>query len=301
MRVFVAGASGAIGLPLVRQLVAAGHEVAGSTRGGSAAEKIREAGGIAVPVDVFDRGQLIEAVKQASPEVVINQLTSLPARFEPKKKGFYDANNRIRKEGGDNVIEATGAAGARRLVTQSISFLYELSGPRIKAEEEPVDRNGMHDAMLAHEHRAMADQRFETVVLRYGLLYGPGTWYAPDGYLADEVRARRLPIVGKGTGVTSFLHVEDAASAAVTALENGDGIYNVTDDDPAPMSEWIPVYAESLGAKPPRKVPFWLASLVAGKPLAMQATEGRGASNAKFKSRTGWEPSIPSWREGFFA
>jgi len=299
MRVFVAGASGAIGLPLVRQLTEAGHEVVGSTRGGSSAEKIRDAGGIAVPVDVFNREQLVEVVTQAAPEVVINQLTSLPAKFEPKKKGFYDANNRIRSEGGDNLIEATAASGARRLVTQSISFLYELSGPKIKAEEEPVDRSGIHDAVLGHERKAMADDRFETVVLRYGLLYGPGTWYARDGHLADEVRSRRLPIVGGGAGVTSFLHVEDAASAAVVAAEKGTGIYNVTDDDPAPMSEWIPVYAEALGAKPPRKVPFWLAAMIAGKPIARQATEGRGASNAKFKHQTGWSPSIPSWRQGF--
>ena len=299
MRVFVAGASGAIGLPLVRQLTEAGHEVVGSTRGGSSAEKIRDAGGIAVPVDVFNREQLVEVVTQAAPEVVINQLTSLPAKFEPKKKGFYDANNRIRSEGGDNLIEATAASGARRLVTQSISFLYELSGPKIKAEEEPVDRSGIHDAVLGHERKAMADDRFETVVLRYGLLYGPGTWYARDGHLADEVRSRRLPIVGGGAGVTSFLHVEDAASAAVVAAEKGTGIYNVTDDDPAPMSEWIPVYAEALGAKPPRKVPFWLAAMIAGKPIARQATQGRGASNAKFKHQTGWSPSIPSWRQGF--
>ena len=300
MRIFVAGASGAIGLPLVRQLAGAGYEVVGSTRGGTGAERIREAGGIAVPVDVFDRDQLIEAMTQASPDVVVNQLTSLPARFEPKKKGFYDANNRIRSEGGDNVIEATAASGAGRLVTQSISFLYELSGPKIKAEEEPVDRSGVHDAVLGHEKKALEDDRFETVVLRYGLLYGPDTWYARDGHLAEEVRKRKLPIVGGGAGVTSFLHVEDAASAAVAALEKGSGIYNVTDDNPAPMSEWIPVYAEALGAKPPRKVPFWLASMVAGKPIAMQATKGRGASNAKFKHQTGWSPSIPSWRQGFF-
>ncbi len=300
MRVFVAGASGAIGLPLVKQLVAAGHEVSGSTRGGEGAVKIREAGGIAVPVDVFDREKLTAAVVQAGPDVVVNQLTSLPARFEPRKKGFYDANNRIRSEGGDNLIEATAAAGAKRLVTQSISFLYLLTGPRIKTEDDPVDRTRFYDPTLDHERKALEDGRFEAVVLRYGLLYGPDTWYAHDGHLADEVRSRRLPIVGKGTGITSFLHVEDAASAAVAALERGEGIYNVTDDEPAPTSEWIPVYAEALGARPPRRVPFWLASLVAGKPLATQATEGRGASNAKIKSETGWTPSIPSWRQGFF-
>lgn len=301
MRVFVAGASGAIGLPLVRQLSAAGHEVIGTTRGGSGASRIREAGGVAVPVDVFDRQKLVEAMREARPGVVVNQLTSLPARFEPKKKDFYEANNRIRSEGGDNVIEATAACGAGRLITQSISFLYALRGPLIKTEDEPVDRSGLHDAVLGHEKRALSDERFETVVLRYGLLYGPGTWYAMDGHLADEARSRKLPIVGQGTGVTSFIHVEDAASASVASLERGSGIFNVTDDDPAPMSEWIPVFAEAVGAKPPRRVPTWLASLVAGKAIAKQATDGRGASNSRFKAQTGWSPSIQSWRQGFFS
>lgn len=299
MKVFVAGAGGVIGLPLVRQLTAAGHEVVGSTRGGDAAARIREAGGIAVACDAFDREHLVETVSRAEPEVVINQLTSLPPRFEPKKKGYYDANNRIRSEGGDNLIEATAAAGARRLVTQSISFLYELKGPMIKAEEEPVDRSGTHDAMLGHESKAIADQRFDTVVLRYGLLYGPGTWYADDGYLTGEVRNRRLPVVGGGTGYTSFLHVDDAASAAVVALEKGQDIYNVTDDHPAPTGDWIPALAEAAGAKPPRHVPAWLASMIAGRAIVRQATEGRAASNAKFKAQTGWQPSIPDWRDGF--
>lgn len=301
MRVFVAGASGAIGLPLVRQLVDAGHEVTGSTRGGPSAGKIREAGGVAVACDVFDRDQLEEVLEACSPDVVINQLTSLPARFEPRKADFYEANNRIRSEGGDNLIAATAASGAKRLVTQSISFLYALQGPWIKTEDEPVDRSGVHDAVLGHEKKALEDDRFETVVLRYGLLYGPGTWYAVDGHLAEEVRKRRLPIVGKGTGMTSFVHVEDAASAAVAALDRGEGIYNVTDDEPAPMSEWLPGFADAIGAKPPRKVPFWLAKLIAGKQIATVAVEGRGASNEKAKAELGWRPSHPSWREGFGA
>lgn len=301
MKIFVAGAGGAIGLPLVRQLAGAGHEVIGSTRGGRSAAAIQEAGAVPIVCDAFDRDELSEAMEFARPEVVINQLTSLPARFEPRKKGFYDANNRIRSEGGDNVIAATAASGARRLITQSISFLYALQGPWIKTEDEPVDRSGVHDAVLGHEAKAIADDRFETVVLRYGLLYGPGTWYAPDGHLAGEVRRRRLPVVGEGTGMTSFLHVEDAASAAVAALDRGDGIFNVTDDEPAPMSEWLPGFAAAIGAPPPRRVPFWLAKLVAGQQIARIAVEGRGASNARAKSELGWKPSYPSWREGFGA
>jgi 2-alkyl-3-oxoalkanoate reductase len=299
MRVLVAGAGGAVGIPLIKRLKAAGHEVTGLTRGGAAAERIREAGGIAAACDVFDLEGLKETVAAACPEVVINQLTSLPQKFEPRKKGFYDANNRIRSEGGDNLIEATAAAGAARLVTQSVAFLYDLSGPLIKTEDEAVDTSGMHDSVLGHEAKALADQRFETVVLRYGFFYGPGTWYASDGDLADQVRSRKLPIVGKGTGVTSFVHVDDAASAAVAALDRGEGIYNITDDDPAPMAEWLPAFADAVGAKPPRRVPFWLASLIAGKPIARQAVEGRGASNTRAKADLGWAPGIPSWREGF--
>lgn len=299
MKVFVAGASGVVGLPLTRQLVEAGHEVTGSTRGETGAAGIEEAGGKPVICDVFDREALIRSVSSAAPEVVINQLTSLPPKFEPRKKGYYDANNRIRSEGGDNLIEAAAAAGARRFVTQSISFLYEMSGSPVKTEADPVDRSGTNDAVLEHERKALEDPRFETVVLRYGLFYGPGTWYSRDGHVGQEVIRRRLPIVGAGTGLASFIHVEDAASAALAAVDQGIGIYNVTDDEPAPMNDWLPVLAAALGAKPPRKVPFWLASLVAGRPVARQAVDGRGASNAKFKTDTDWEQLFVSWRRGF--
>jgi nucleoside-diphosphate-sugar epimerase len=299
MKIFVAGASGVIGPPLVRRLTAAGHQVSGSTRGGEGAERIREAGGTAVICDVFDRPQLVEAVTAAGPEVVINQLTSLPPRFEPSKKDFYEANNRIRSEGGDNVIEAAAAAGARRLVTQSISFLYEMTGPGVKTEADRTDTSGAHAAMLGHERKALEDERFEGIVLRYGLFYGPGTWYSRDGYIGQQVMKRRLPVVGSGAGIASFLHVEDAAAAAGLVVDRGTGVYNVTDDEPAPMSEWLPALAEALGARPPRRVPFWLASMIAGKQIATQALQGHGASNAKFKAEFGWQPEIPSWRQGF--
>lgn len=299
MKVLVAGASGAVGLPLVRQLRAAGHEVSGTTRSESGAERIRQAGGNPVICDALDCPALIEAVSEAAPEVVINQLTSLPAKYEPSKKGYYDATNRIRREGGDNLIAATAASGARRMITQSVAFIYALSGPGVRTETDPVDRSGPQEATLYHEQKALDQDRFETVVLRYGFFYGPGTWYGRDGHLARQVAARRLPVVGGGTGIFSFLHVEDAASAAVAALTKGNGIYNVTDDEPAPFSDWLPAYAEAIGAKPPRRVPFWLASLVAGKLVALHATRGNGASNAKFKAEVDWQPSIPSWRQGF--
>ncbi len=299
MKVFVAGASGAVGPSLIRRLVAAGHQVTGATRGGPGAERIRAAGGSPAVCDVFDLPGLTEAVTAAGPEVVINQLTSLPPKFEPGKKGFYEANNRIRSEGGDNLIEATAAAGARRLVTQSISFLYELTGPTVKTEEDQTDTSGTHAAMLGHERKALADERFEAIVLRYGLFYGPGTWYSRDGYIGEQVLKRRLPVVGSGAGIASFIHVEDAAAAAALVVGHGTGIYNVTDDEPAPMSEWLPAFAAGIGAKPPRRVPFWLASMIAGKQIANQALQGHGASNAKFKAEFGWQPEIPSWRQGF--
>jgi nucleoside-diphosphate-sugar epimerase len=306
MKVFVAGASGAIGKPLVRQLVAAGHEVTGTTRREERAAEIEGAGARAVVCDALDGPALIEAVAQASPEVVVNQLTSLPQRYDPRKASFYTATNRVRSEGGRNLLEAALAAGARRLLTQSIAFLYAPEGGWVKDEDaRPFDDAPGHfgpavESMLGHEREVLEAPGLEGLVLRYGQFYGPGTYYAPDGHLGREVRRRRFPIVGPGTGTFSFLHVEDAAGATVAALERGaPGIYNVVDDEPAPLHEWLPVFAEALGAKPPRRVPVWLASLVAGRATAATATQLRGASNAKAKRELGWQPRYLSWRQGF--
>jgi nucleoside-diphosphate-sugar epimerase len=306
MKVFVAGASGAIGKPLVRRLVAAGHEVTGTTRREERAEEIRTAGAKAVVCDVFDAVALEMAVKEAAPEVVVNQLTSLPHRYNPRKPSFYEETNRVRREGGHNLIEAARAAGARRLVTQSISFLYAPEGDWVKDEEaRPFDDAPGHfgpsvRVLLDHEREVVESPDFEGLVLRYGQFYGPGTYYARDGHLGREVRRRRFPIVGPGTGTFSFLHVEDAAAATVAALDRGTaGVYNVADDKPAPLREWLPVYAEALGAKPPRRVPVWLARLLAGGSVAAMATQLRGAANAKAKRELGWQPSYPSWRQGF--
>jgi nucleoside-diphosphate-sugar epimerase len=306
MKVFVAGASGVIGRPLVRQLVAAGHEVTGTTRQEERAEEIRAAGATAVVCDVFDAAALEAAVKEAAPEVVVNQLTSLPHRYDPRKASFYEATNRVRGEGGHNLVEAARAAGVRRLLTQSISFLYAPEGDWVKDEEaRPFDDAPGHfgpsvKVLLSHEREAVECPDFDGLVLRYGQFYGPGTYFAPDGHLGREVSRRRFPIVGPGTGTFSFLQVEDAASATVAALDSGEpGVYNVVDDEPAPMSEWLPVYAEALGAKPPRRVPVWLAKLVAGSAVAQTAVGLRGASNAKAKRELGWQPRYPSWRQGF--
>lgn len=306
MKVFVAGASGAIGRPLVRRLVEAGHEVTGTTRRPERAEGIRAAGAKAVVCDVFDRPALEAAVREAAPEVVINQLTSLPQRYNPRRASFYEETNRVRSEGGRNLAEAARAASARRFLTQSISFLYAPEGSWVKDEEaRPFDDAPGHfgpsvRVLLEHEREVAQSPDFDGLVLRYGQFYGPDTYFARNGHLGREVRRRRFPIVGPGTGTFSFLHVEDAAGATVAALDRGTpGVYNIADDEPAPLREWLPVYAEALGAKAPRRVPVWLARLVAGSAVAKTAVELRGASNAKAKRQLGWQPRYPSWRQGF--
>lgn len=305
MRVFVAGASGALGRPLVKRLVAAGHEVTGMTRREERAAEIREAGAEAVVCDVFDAEALREAVTAARPEAVVHALTALPPRFKPKAD-YLAATNRVRTEGTRNLVKAAQAAGARRIVAESVAFFYEPEGDWVKDEEARllVDAPGRfaagRDALVELEQRVTEAEGLEGVVLRFGWFYGPGTYYAPDGSMAEETRKRRNPIVGAGTGRFSFVHIEDAATAVVAALDHGSpGAYNVVDDEPAELREWLPVYAAALGAKPPRRVPAWLARLVAGPDLAAAAVEMRGASNAKAKRDLSWQPAHPSWREGF--
>jgi nucleoside-diphosphate-sugar epimerase len=305
MKVFVAGASGAIGRPLVRQLVGAGHEVTGMTRREERAEEIRAAGGEAVVCDVFDAEALRRVVAAAAPEAVVHLLTALPARFKPRSD-YLAPTNRVRVEGTRNLVAAAQAAAARRLVAESVSFFYRPQGGWVKDEDAPLNDGvpgrfgGALEAVAALERQVLSAEGIEGVVLRYGWLYGPGTYYDRDGSQAEDVLKRRAPIVGKGTGTFSFVQAEDAAAAAAAALERGAaGIYNVVDDDPAPLHEWLPLYAEALGAKPPRRVPFWLARLVAGRAVAAAALEMRGAANAKARRELGWQPAHPSWRQGF--
>jgi nucleoside-diphosphate-sugar epimerase len=305
MRVFVAGASGVIGRPLVRQLVAAGHEVVGMTSRDSGREAILEAGGEAVVCDALDADAVEATVRDARPEVVISQLTRLPKEYDPRKID-YEPTNRVRAEGGRNVIRAAKAAGARRFITQSIAFLYAPEGGMVKDEEArpwtdaPEPFGSGAQATLGHEREALGTSGLEGIVLRYGQFYGPGTYYASDGNIAEQVRRRRFPIVGRGTAVFSFIHVDDAAGATVVALDRGaPGVYNVVDDEPAPLREWLPVYAETLGAKRPFRVPLFLARLAAGSFAAAFASQLRGATNAKAKRELGWQPRYPSWRTGF--
>jgi nucleoside-diphosphate-sugar epimerase len=306
VRVFVAGATGAIGRPLVPKLIAAGHEVTGMTRSEAKADQVRAAGADAAVVDVFDADALRIAIDSAAPEVIVHELTALPDRIDFRKEDTYAATNRLRTEGTQNLIDSARAAGARRFVCQSIAFAYRLDGKGLKTEDDPllVDAPGAFgsgvSALRKMEEMVLGSDALEGLVLRYGFFYGPGTYYAEDGTSTEDVRRRRMPIVGKGSGVFSFIHVDDAAEATLAAVERGaPGVYNVTDDEPAPMSEWVPVFARAAGAKPPRRVPVWLARFVAGKDVSNFAVALRGASNEKAKRELGWQPAHPSWRTGF--
>jgi 2-alkyl-3-oxoalkanoate reductase len=306
MRVFVAGASGAIGRPVVHQLVAAGHEVTGTTRSEERAEAIRAAGGRAVICDALDAAAMHAAVTEARPEVIVHELTALPRRFNPRDKQMYAPTNRVRREGTRNLIAAAQVASVRRIVCQSIAFAYAPGErPEVKEEDAPLALEApppFGDSVRAidqMERAVVGADGPEGLVLRYGWFYGPGTYFADDGSVARDVRRRRLPVIGKGIGLYSFVHVDDAASATVAAVERGAaGVYNVVDDDPAPQRAWLPVYAEAMGAKKPLRVPVWIARLAMGK-IATMADVQAGASNAKVKRELGWKPRWPSWREGF--
>jgi nucleoside-diphosphate-sugar epimerase len=304
VRVFVAGASGAIGRPLVRQLIAAGHEVTGMTRREEKAAELRGDGAEAVVCDVFDPEALREAVVAARPERVVHMLTALPPRFTARTD--LEPTNRVRTEGTRNLITAAQVAGAKRMVAESVSFFYAPEGGWVKDEEAPLDLDapgkvGPAVAAVADlERQVLSAEGLEGVVLRFGWFYGPGTYITPGGSQAEEVRKRRYPVVGEGDATFSFIHIDDAAAAVVAALDHGEpGVYNVTDDEPSPMREWLPALAELLGARPPRRLPPWLVRLAVGKAVARSAVGTRGASNEKAKRELDWQPAHPSWCQGF--
>jgi nucleoside-diphosphate-sugar epimerase len=313
VRVFLAGATGVIGRVLLPKLTAAGHEVTAMTRSADRADAIRQAGAEPVVCDALDAEALDSAVAGARPEAVIHQLTNLPTRMEPRKFATQlAATNRLRREGTRNLVAAAQAAGAERLVAQSIAFAYVPEGDWVKDEEAPLGVNSpppMDDAIgaVAELERLVLDRTHHPegwvgIVLRYGYFYGPGTQFHSDGFSAELARKRQFPIVGSGQARWSFIHIEDAARATVTALERGQpGVYNIVDDDPAPVSEWVPVFVESVGAKRPFRVPAWVARVVAGRVAVEGMTRQRGASNAKAKRELGWTPKHPTWRDGFHA
>ncbi len=308
MRIFLAGATGAVGRRLLPILVQAGHEVVGTTRDRQRVRALEAAGAEGVVVDGLDRDAVMAAVTEAKPDVVIHQLTALSGRANLRRFDQYFAQtNRLRTEGTNNLIAAALAAETPRFVAQSYTgWPNERSGSPVKTEEDRLDPNptaASRRSLAAIQHLESAvtgTPGLDGVVLRYGSLYGPGTALGAGGELLEMVRRRQLPIVGGGTGIWSHVHVDDAAQATLLAVERGArGIYNVVDDEPAPVSEWLPELAEAVGAKPPRRVPTWLARPLLGEHGVSLMTQIRGSSNAEAKRVLGWRLRYPSWREGF--
>ena len=307
MRVLVAGATGAMGRELVPRLVDAGHEVFAMVRSGSSEERAADLGAVPVIADALDRDQVEAAVRQAAPDVVVHQLTAIGHVDTRHFDRSFAATNRLRTEGTDNLLAAARAVGVRRFVAQSNgAFTYSRTGGPVKDEDDPLDRApvGQMAPMIAAvqhlENAVLGAAWTEGIVLRYGAFYGPGTSMAPGSEQFEMIRKRRFPVVGNGGGVWSFVHIADAAEATVAALENGDrGIYNIVDDDPAPVAEWLPELAAMLGAKEPMRVPRFIGRLAAGQAGVVLMTELRGASNAKARRELCWVLRYPSWRQGF--
>lgn len=302
MRVFLAGATGAIGRRLVPQLVERGHDVTATTTTPDRLLLLQELGAEPVVVDGLDAAAVGEAVARAEPDAVIHQMTALAG--DPDLRRFdrwFARTNELRTTGTENLLAAARASGARRFVAQSFTgWPNAREGGPVKSEDDPLDPDppaAQTESLAAIRflEQAVLDAPLEGIVLRYGGLYGPG---ASEG-LVELVGARKLPIVGAGSGVWSWIHVDDAAAATVAALECGRGIYNIVDDEPAPVSDWLSYLAAEVGAKPPMRLPAWLGRLAAGEVAVSLMTRIRGASNAKAKRELGWEPSWPTWREGF--
>lgn len=323
MRIFLAGATGVIGSRLLPMLVQAGHQVTAMTRSPQRSDALRAQGADPVVCDALDSQALREAVQNAAPEVVVHELTALPKRIDPRRmERDFALNDRLREEGTRNLVDAAVSAGARRVVAQSVAFAYAPTDPpgaatdssspspgeALHSEEDPlyVDAPAPFRrsarALAALERSVLETEGLQGTVLRYGYFYGPGSSYAADGSVADDVRRRRFPIGGKGMGVWSFVHVDDAARATLSAVQSErTGVFNIVDDDPSPISEWLPAYADMLGAKPPRRLPLTLVRWVAGEYTAHLMSTVRGASNRRAKHELGWKPLHPSWREGFRA
>jgi nucleoside-diphosphate-sugar epimerase len=310
MRVFVAGATGAMGRQLLPRLVAAGHEVHGMTRSESKRAMIRELGAVPVVADALDPDQVAEAVGTARPEVIVHQLTAIGAVDTRHMERDFTPTNRLRTKGTDHLLSAGQAVGVRRFVAQGVAGYgaYARSGGPVKSEEDSLDPAPVREmrgtlAAIRHLEQAVLGAEWtEGIVLRYGAFYGPGTSLAPGEEQFELIRKRKFPVVGDGGGMWSFIHVADAAEATVAAVAHGSrGVYNVVDDDPAPVAEWLPALAQQLGAKKPMRVPRFIGRMFAGEAGVVMMTELRGASNAKAKRELAWHPTHPSWRDGLAA
>jgi len=306
MRVFVAGATGVIGRSLVPRLVGAGHDVTGMTRSEGKVGALRDAGVVPVVCDAFDRSRLFEVVATARPEVVVHELTDIPEAVNPRKFAEqFASNDRLRSEGTRNLVDAARESGASRVIAQSIAFAYAPGGHGAKNESDALFLEAPFPFRRSVEAIATLEQTvvrsgLDGLVLRYGWFYGPGTAFAKDGSTAERVRRRRYPIVGSGNGTFSFIQVDDAADATVAAIESGSpGIYNVVDEDPARVRDWLPMYADAIGAPPPSRVPAFVARLAAGKQSVITMTRAPGALNQKAKAELGWSPRWSTWRKGF--
>ena len=308
MKVFLAGATGALGRRLIPVLLERGHTVIGTTRSPKKASALSQAGAEPVVLDALDHDAVMRAVVQAEPDAIIHQLTALSGLTSLRNpdKGFA-MTNRLRTEGTDHLLEAARAAGARRFVAQSYAgWPYARDGARVKTEADALDPHPVAamrrtlDAIRHVEEAVTTAEGIEGLALRYGGFYGPGTSLDTQGDHLALVRKRRFPVIGDGQGVWSFVHIDDAAAATANAVERGaPGVYNVVDDEPAPVATWLPELAKAAGAKPPRHLPAWFGRLVAGEPTVAMMTEIRGASNAKAKQELGWQPRHATWREGF--
>ena len=309
MKVFVAGATGVMGRQLVPRLVAAGHEVVGTTRSESKRAALSGLGATQVVVDGLDADEIAVAIGEARPEVIIHQLTAIGSLDMRHFDRDFAQTNRLRTEGTDHLLSAGQAVGVRRFIAQSYtSWPYARTGGPVNSEEDPLDptpASEMRESIAAIRHLETAvtgADWTEGIVLRYGAFYGPGTSLSAGGEQLEMVRKRKYPVVGNGAGMWSFVHIADAAEATVAAVERGQrGIYNVVDDDPAPVAEWLPALATAIGAPKPWRVPRFVGRVVAGETAVVMMTEMRGASNAKAKRELDWTPGHPSWREGFAA
>jgi 2-alkyl-3-oxoalkanoate reductase len=303
MRVLVAGATGAVGRQLVPQLIAAGHQVSATTRSPEKTGSLRAAGADPYVVDGLDGAAVGEVVARAKPDVIVHEMTAIPAELNFRKfREAFATTNKLRTTGVDHLLAAAQAAGVQRFIAQGFTgFPNMRAGGPVKTEDDPLDPNppaGMKEAFaaLGHLERAVTSAPLAGLVLRYGALYGPGA----SDVMVRMVRRRQVPIIGGGAGVWSFLHIADAAAATVAAVTRGAaGIYNVADDEPATVTEWLPVLARSAGAKPPLRLPAWLGRMAAGDAAVTVMTRARGSANAKAKRELGWTPLWPSWREGF--